>query len=236
MWSGEKILFPVISLTHQHSSLSLMLVVSFLSLLTTWSLFEDKNTICIVFLVAEKQNTANFLLTFQVCCKLVSNVSVNLALQKVGFVLLQYRTGFSPCCWVLWGVVSSIIHFTFAFHSTTGCSSLTSLCLLYTGSGDDKLIRCCHHNCDWLLQMHIYIHIVDIIFRIVPTYTKNVNINAALLALKKTKQEVEVCVVKNIFKEEWIIRITFSLVRFKMCKYAGVVCSSVKAELLSKWN
>lgn len=45
---------------------------------------------------------------------------------------------------------------------------------------------------------------------------KKININAGLLALKRTKQEVEVCVVKKKFKEEWIIRI------------AGVVCSSVK--------
>lgn len=133
---------------------------------------KAKNIICIIFLIAEKQNTANFLLTFQVCCKFVTNVSVNIALQKLGFILLQYRTGFSPCCCVFWGAVSPIIHFTFAFHSTTGCSSLTSLCLLYTGSGDDKLIRCCHHNCDWLLQKHVCIHIVDIIFRIFPTYTK----------------------------------------------------------------
>lgn len=152
--SGENSLFPVISLTHQHSSLNLILVISFLSefigcMVLVW---RQKNVICIVFLVAEKpeysQLSADISSLLQISVKCFREPSPT----KGKFLSCSTKQDFQHAAESSGGcgrgVASPEIHFTFAFHSTTCCSSLTSLCLLYRESGDDKLIRCCHHNCN----------------------------------------------------------------------------------------
>lgn len=142
--SGENSLFPVISLAHQHSSLNLMLVIGFFEWVY-WlhgPFLKTKSTIYIVFLVAEKpehsQHSADISSLLQTSIKCFREPSPT-------------KGEFLFCCSIEQafhhaaessgdggrGVASSKIHFTFAFHSSIGCSSLTSLCLLYRESGDD---------------------------------------------------------------------------------------------------
>lgn len=140
--------------------------------MTEWSLFKEKK-IFIFLLVAEKteyrQLSADISSLLQISIKCFREPSPTKG-EFLFFCSIEWdfhhASESSGDCGR--GVASSIIHFTSAFHSTTGCSSLTSLCLLYRESGDDKLIRCCHLNCNWLLQMHICIHTVYRIFRIFP--------------------------------------------------------------------